>query len=347
MKNYKNNHILSRAFFYIFLVIFIFIVFYFSLNSSYYINFNQYNILLAFSTFIPLLIGVFSLAQYFATKDDQLLVLGSGFIIVFFLEIIHFLIYGDPNSNIRQVALGSPSQWTNVFSSLFLPLMVIYGWWVWHREHRFNKKGLFAPPKIIISITSIGVILWLTLIVFPIFQLSFYRYSDGNYLHLINAFLIFISIILIFIKKEWANLSLDKWILAGLIMMFFAQILFFSNSLVQFDALFSAGYTIKIVSYMMFMIGLIINMHQTIKSAEENRQILEKENIELRNTRETSIVLKIMAEKNKRNIEKALEETQKSKKELEQMNEIMVDRELKMMELKSEITKLKKAQGLK
>lgn len=98
---------------------------------------------------------------------------------------------------------------------------------------------------------------------------------------------------------------------------------------------------------MMFMIGLIINMHQTIKSAEENRQILEKENIELRNTRETSIVLKIMAEKNKRNIEKALEETQKSKKELEQMNEIMVDRELKMMELKSEITKLKKAQGLK
>jgi len=108
-----------------------------------------------------------------------------------------------------------------------------------------------------------------------------------------------------------------------------------------------ARFSISIVIlYLIFSFVYLNIKSKKIKAEEENikiESILQTQNKELQTTRsklEETLASQVNYTKD---LEKSLKETEQKTKELEEVNKLMVNRELKMIELKNELDKLKKS----
>ncbi|MFP8873485.1 MAG: hypothetical protein VCB42_02895 [Myxococcota bacterium] len=73
-------------------------------------------------------------------------------------------------------------------------------------------------------------------------------------------------------KGSWRSDHFEYWLVLALIVGFLGQALFMSFSYVLFDTMFDAAHTLKTVSYVFVLIGLLISTYHLYRQAEESRE---------------------------------------------------------------------------
>ncbi|MBT4277765.1 hypothetical protein HOD96_03425 [Candidatus Falkowbacteria bacterium] len=96
------------------------------------------------------------------------------------------------------------------------------------------------------------------------------------------------------------------------------------------------------IGYIFVILGLLLYIYYLSKESKRNKEKLILQNLNLKKAKKSAEEDEKSVEKSKTDIENSLQQVEKSKEELEKMNEMMIGRELKMIELKKEIEKLKK-----
>ena len=82
-------------------------------------------------------------------------------------------------------------------------------------------------------------------------------------------------------KGQWKHDAFEHWVVLSLIVGVIGQAAFMSLSGLLFDMMFDAAHTLKKVSYIFVLTGLVISMYGLFRKAEESAETIAGVNTEL------------------------------------------------------------------
>ena len=202
-------------------------------------------------------VGVLAFIKFFTRKKNKYLFIGSGFLAVAALEGYSLLV---------SMQIGA-SLWTasRILLSAFL-LLSLKDW----REGEGEQRGM--KPRVYVSATASALLIILAVTLLPSFDPYWRFLFFTRPLELPAAVLFAAAAFAYWQKHYWKFKFFEFWFLLSLLAAFFAQI-YMAMSWQYYDAMFNAGYLIKIVSYILALIGLMMSTYAAFKEVEAEKKI--------------------------------------------------------------------------
>lgn len=310
-------------------------------NSTWVGNKQIHSLMELTATLLATFVGVLALVRYYTKKSNYLLFLGAGFLGTAFLDGYHTIVTSTFFDQLWSSPPESLIPWSWNASRTYLSILMVLSWWAWKREERLGEQGRFNERSVYIGIGLFTIASFLFFLFYPLPRAYYPEYIFGRPEEFISAFFFLLALTGYLKKGYWRNDHLDHWIVISLIVGFMGQAMFMSTSFRLFDVMFDAAHTLKKVSYICVLIGLLYAMYSLFRQAETDREQMEKALEETEKTKEQAETEKIVAEESRNRLKEALREVEASKKELEETNDFMVDREIKMKELKRQNEELR------
>lgn len=218
----------------------------------------SFQVMLGTASFcLSFFVGVLAFIKFFTRKKNKYLFIGSGFLAVAALEGYSLFVPSQVGASL----------WTasRILLSAFL-LLSLKDW----REGEGIQKGLRPRMYIITAVSAILIIFAVTLL--PSFNPYWQFLFLNRPLELPAAVLFGIAAFAYWQKQYWKFKFFEFWFLLSLLTAFFSQ-LYMAMSWQYFDAIFNAGYLIKILSYLLALIGLLMSTHAAFKEVEAEKKI--------------------------------------------------------------------------
>ena len=202
-------------------------------------------------------VGVLAFIKFFTRKKNKYLFIGSGFLAVAVLEGYSLLV---------SLQIGT-SLWTasRILLSAFL-LLSLKDW----REGEGQQKGM--KPRVYVSAGASALLIILAVTLLPSFDPYWKFVFFTRPLELPAAVLFGMAAFAYWQKHYWKFKFFEFWFLLSLLAAFFAQI-YMAMSWDHLDAMFNAGFIIKIVSYILALIGLMMSTYAAFKEVEAEKKI--------------------------------------------------------------------------
>lgn len=295
-------------------------------NSSWLGNQQIYTLFELSSTLLAFCIGSIALIRYYTKKDASILFLAVGFLGVGLLEGYDAIVTSGLFSSFFPSQVDTVLSWSWFSSRIFLSLLLCLS--ILTARKRVDESYIYLG----VSCLTLLVFLFFTLVELPPAYSSFSW--AGRPAEFIPAILFLLAFIGLIEKGSWKEehfeYLLSLFLVVSMVIQFFVAP--FSHRI--FDLAFHFSQIAKLSSYLLVLLGLLINMYFLFKEAEENRAKLSSQNKQLTQAQHQSQLAQ-------KKLEKALLEAKEQEKTLRQMNKVMVGRELRMIELKNEVQNLK------
>lgn len=243
--------------------------FYVALRSNQWMGNSELHVIMEITaTLVALFVGTLALVTYYSKKNSTILFIGAGFLGTAFLDGFHALASSDffapylPSDNMSLVP------WSWFASRLFLSIYLFMSIMAWRKE----QKSYFSKPinEIRVYIISISFAI-LNVLVFSFIPLTS-GYFAGFIFQRPEEFiptLFFALAIIGYINKgDWKLSTFDFWLILSLIIGFVGQTIYMPYSENLYDIEFEMAHILKILSYIMVLVGLLINMYDIYQQAE-------------------------------------------------------------------------------
>lgn len=221
---------------------------------------TSFQVMLGTASFcFSLFVGVLAFIKFFTRKKNKYLFIGSGFLAVGVLEGYSLLVSFQTSAVL----------WTasRILLSAFL-LLSVKDW----REGEGEQKGLKPRVYIMGTISALLIILAVTLL--PSLDPYWRFVIFTRPLELPAALFFGIAAFAYWQKYYWKFKLFEFWFLLSLIAAFFAQV-YMAMSGEYLDFMFNAGHVIKILSYVLALIGLMMSTYAAFKEVEAEKKILQ------------------------------------------------------------------------
>jgi hypothetical protein len=219
---------------------------------------SSFQVMLGTASFcLSSFVGVLAFIKFFTRKKNKYLFIGSGFLAVAILEGYSLFV---------SLQIGA-SLWTasRILLSAFL-LLSLKGW----REGEGEQKGM--KPRVYISAAASALLIILAVTLLPSFNPYWNFLFLTRPLELPAAILFGLAAFAYWQKHYWKFKFFEFWFVLSLLAAFFAQF-YMSLSWDYFDAMFNAGYILKIASYILALIGLMMSTFAAFKEVEAEKKI--------------------------------------------------------------------------
>ena len=242
----------------------------------------------ALATLLAVVIGLMALVRYYSRKDTIYLLLGAGFLGTGFLDGYHAIVTSAFFKPLMPSDLASLIPWSWVASRLFLSIMMVLSWLAWERETRLGREGRFSDSSVYIfsGLFTFGCFLFFAFTPLPpahYSELFFHRPGE-----LVPALFFLIALLGYLKKGRWQNDMFEHWLVLSLVVGFVSQAVFMSFSGSLFDLEFDAAHTLKKVSYICVLTGLMLGMYATFKNEVEAANILREAEERYENSMESA-----------------------------------------------------------
>ncbi len=230
----------------------------------------------AMATVLALTVGALALVRFYSHKNNTLLFIGMGFIGAGLLDGYHTLVTSEFFFEYLPSSLPSLSPWSWIASRLFLAAMMWLSWLAWKREQRLGDDGrisemsiYFWSSMLLIASFTFFAFVPLPIAYYPAFAFHrpeefvpviFFALALAGYLH----------------KGAWRTDPFEHWLVLSLIVGILAQALFMSFSAQLFDSMFDMAHTLKKLTYILVLIGLLFSMFSLFRQAENSAEQLVK-----------------------------------------------------------------------
>ena len=236
-----------------------------------------HTVLEALATLLAFVVGVMALVRFYSKRDNTTLFIGTAFLGTAFLDGYHAVVTSTYYSERFPSALDTLIPWSWVASRLFLASFLFLSWVFWKRQEKLGDRGRIDQWKIYV-VTAVA-----TLASFAFF--AFYPLPRAYYPELLfhrpeeflPAVLFLLALIGYLRKGHWKHDPVDHWLVQALIVGFMGQAMFMSFSGQLFDVEFDVAHSLKNVSYIFVLVGLLISMFGLFRQAEESTAKLEKQ----------------------------------------------------------------------
>ncbi|MBL4787200.1 MAG: hypothetical protein JKY49_17460 [Cohaesibacteraceae bacterium] len=269
------------------------------------------------ATLLAFLVAAMALVRYYTKKEIVFLIIGTGFVGTALLDGYHAVVtstYFRPYmpSDIIQLI-----PWSWVASRQFLSIVMIISLWSWHRERKMGKAGRIKESYVYIFTATFTLASFLFFAMAPLPRAHYPELIFHRPEEFIPGILFGIALIGYLRKGDWQFNLFEHWLVVSLIVGFCSEVVFMSFSGSLFDFEFDMAHTLKKVSYVCVLIGLLAAMYAIFTAEENSKSRLVRVNASLEEAMgnlESENALRKEIEDNLRSREKELI---RSNKELE------------------------------
>ncbi len=219
---------------------------------------------------IAFMIGAVALIHYYSDRTNLFLFIGTGFLGAAFLDAYYMLATSTVLAQYYASDLELLIPWSWIASRFFISLFLCLSMFAWAREQRGGTK------KRIPATTVYAIALGLTLLCF--FFFFFIPLPEAYYTSLlyhrpeefVPAALFLVALIGYLRLGNWKRDDFEFWLVMFLIVSVMLQAFIMSLSAKLFDTMFALSYTLKTISYIFILIGLLKSMLARFKLSIEN-----------------------------------------------------------------------------
>ncbi len=226
------------------------------------------------ATLLAVIVGAMALVRYYSKENTVFLFVGVGFLGTAFLDGYHAVVTSAYFRPFMPSDLPHLIPWSWVASRQFLAVLMFLSWVAWRREERLGVAGQI-PRRVVYIGTAVFT---LTSFIFFTFAPLPRAYYPEIFFHRPEEFApaIFYMLALFgyLTKGRWRDDHFEHWLVLSLIVAFTSQAVFMSQSGVLFDYEFDAAHTLKKVSYICVLAGLLISMFVVFRREIEVSQNL-------------------------------------------------------------------------
>lgn len=226
------------------------------------------------ATLLALIVGIMALVRFYSKKNNIILFIGAGFLGTALLDGYHAVVTSKAYAPYLPSDLPALIPWSWVASRLFLSLVLFLSWYIWKREQNrgqpydIKEKHVYA----IVAILTLASFLFFAFAPLP--RAYYPEYFFGRPEEFIPAVFFLIALIGTLKKNKWKEDPFEHWLVLALLISLASQIMFmpFSHSLFDFD--FDMAHTLKKITYILVLVGLLSSMYVTFKEAEKSTKRL-------------------------------------------------------------------------
>jgi len=220
--------------------------------------------------FLAIIVGVQAMLRYYAHKDSTLLFVGMGFFGTGLLDGYHAVVTSTLFSKIIVSPPVNLIPWSWVASRLFLSVFIYMAYIVWNREQHYANVEKISEKTIywIAGISTIACFAFFALYPLPRAyypELPFHRPEE-----FIPAIFFALALRGFLRKGRWRQDDFEHWLIISLVIGVVSQTVFMSFSCVIFDIEFYLAHTLKNISYICVLVGLLISMFYLYQREEVN-----------------------------------------------------------------------------
>ena len=228
------------------------------------------------ATLLALIVGAMSLVRYYSKIDNVFLFVGAGFLGTGFLDGYHAIVTLTYFKPFMPSDLPALIPWSWVASRQFLSIMMFLSCLAWLREERLGEAGRIKERTVYMGsgIFTLASFLFFAFVPLP------RTYYPEIFFHRPEEFapaLFFLLALIGYLKKGfWRSNAFEYWLVLSLIVGFIGQAVFMSHSGVLFDYEFDVAHTLKKLSYVCVLTGLMFSMFLAFKKEEATASELRK-----------------------------------------------------------------------
>ena len=246
-------------------------------GSSWQGNTQLHTLMESIASFLGLTVGIMALVRFYARKNNTFLFIGTGFVGTAFLDGYHALVTSSYFASSFPSAPESLIPWSWIASRLFLSILLTLSWLAWLREERKGESGKIPEWAVYGSVGLLAVASFLFFALVPMPrayypELFFHRPEE-----FLPAALFLLALVGYLYKGWWREDDFEHWLVLSLIVGVMGQAMFMSLSGRLFDMEFDVAHTLKKVSYICVLTGLLISMYHLFRREEGQRIQLEVE----------------------------------------------------------------------
>lgn len=234
----------------------------------------------ALATLLAFIVGVMALVRYYSRKETVFLIVGVGFLGTGFLDGYHATVTSAFFRPYMPSDMPALIPWSWVASRQFLSIMMAFSWYVSWREAALGVRVNYSERKIYLSTIIFTLLSFAFFAFYPLPQ----AYYPDIIFHRPEEFapaLFFLIALAGYLKKgNWKENVFEHWLVLSLIVGFLSQAVFMSFSGQLFDLEFDAAHTLKKVSYICVLTGLLLSMYSSfIHEGEMFNELTQNEEL--------------------------------------------------------------------
>ena len=231
------------------------------------------------ATILALMVGVIALVRFYAKKNNTFLFIGAAFLGTGFLDGYHALVTSDYFETYLPSDLPSLIPWSWVASRLFLAFLMYLSWFAWTCEHRLGEAGRINERTVYLFSGTLTLASFLFFAFVPLPRAYYPEFWFHRPEEFVPALFFLLALVGYLRKGHWRHDAFEHWLVLSLVVGFAGQVVFMSFSGQLFDFEFDAAHTLKKVSYICTLIGLLISVSSIFREAELDKARLAEVNV--------------------------------------------------------------------
>ncbi|MBL4580483.1 MAG: hypothetical protein JKY29_01580 [Gammaproteobacteria bacterium] len=226
----------------------------------------------ALATSLALIVGVLSLVRYYTRKNNLFLFVGTGFLGTAFLDGYHAVVTSAYFEPFMPSDNNSLIPWSWVASRAYLSLFMFFSYLAWRREDNLGVAGRVSEHNVYLLSLAFTTASFLFFFLVPLPSAYYPQYIFSRPEEFVPALFFGLALAGYLHKGYWRYDNFEHWLVISLIVGFISQAAFMSLSGTLFDLEFDSAHTLKKVSYVCVLVGLLYNMANVYSKAEQASQ---------------------------------------------------------------------------
>lgn len=227
-----------------------------------------HTIMESLATLLAFMVGTMALINYYSKKERLFIIIGAGFLGTGFLDGFHAIVTSTYFKPMMPSDLPSLIPWSWVASRQFLAVLMFLSWFIWWREDRSEAAVRISDRHVYVGTAIFTLVSFLFFIVVPLPRAYYPEYLLPRPEEFLPALFFLLALVGYMRKGHWRHNIFEHWLVLSLIVGFIGQAGFMSHSGTLFDYDFDAAHTLKNVSYIFVLIGLLSSMYTAFQHEE-------------------------------------------------------------------------------
>ena len=219
----------------------------------------------AVATLLVLLVGVLALVRFYSKKDKTILFIGVAFLGTACLDGYHAAVTSAAFKDFFPSTLPSPIPWSWIASRVFLAVLMWLSCVAWTRDRRLGLAGRIGENGVFALVGALTTMSFLLFALVPLPRAYFPELFFHRPEEFVPAAFFLLALVGYLRKGRWREDAFEHWVVLSLIVGFLSQAMFMSLSGKLFDGMFDAAHTLKKVSYVCVLSGLLIGIYHMFR----------------------------------------------------------------------------------
>ena len=247
-------------------------------GSSWTGSSELHSVIEGIATVLGSIIGTLALVRFYSKKESAFLFLGAGFLGTALLDGYHAIVTAPFFPTLLASPPPSLIPWSWLAPRLFLSLLLWLTCLARRHEEHLGARGRSGEAALYLAIGALALVSFLFFALVPLPPAYDPAVAVSRPQEFVPTIFFLLALAGYWRGGGWRTSRFEHWLLLSILVGLLTQVPFMVTSQRNFDAMFDAAHTLKIVSYGCVFVALATGMYELFRHGEENLEEMRQLN---------------------------------------------------------------------